>query len=226
MQSRIMDLPVTERPQERLIKIGASCLTNSELLAILLRTGNKNEGVLELSSRLLKEFNGLNGLLDATVEELALVRGIKEAKAAQILALSELLKRFKTFKSGNTYKISSPIDVADLLMTQMRDLKKEILKVVLLNTKNDVIAVLDASMGSLNSSIVHPREVFKDAVRKSAAAIIIVHNHPSGDPTPSGDDISTTKRISEAGRILGIDLLDHIIIGENKFISLKEEGFI
>lgn len=226
MQNMIKDLPITERPQERLIKLGANSLTNSELLAIILRTGNKNEGVLSLSQRVISECHGLNGLLDATLEELILIKGIKEAKAAQIIALSEIFKRFRSIKSGNSYRITSPNDVSDLLMMQMRELKFEVLKVILLNTKNTVISVVDASVGSLNSSIVHPREVFKDAIRRSAAAIIIVHNHPSGDPTPSGDDISTTKRINEAGRILGIDLLDHIIIGENKYISLKEEGFI
>ena len=226
MQNKIKDLPVTERPQERLIKIGAGALTNSELLAIILRSGNRNEGVMELSSRILREFRGLNGLLDASFEELKKVSGVKEAKAAQIVALSELFRRFRSIKSGSDYRITSPSDVSDLLMMEMRELKREMLKVVLLSTKNNVISVTDASIGSLNSSIVHPREVYKDAIRRSAAAIIIVHNHPSGDPTPSGEDITTTKRINEAGKILGIDLLDHIIIGENRYISLKEEGFI
>lgn len=226
MQNKIKDLPISERPQERLIKLGPSSLTNSELLAIILRSGNRNEGVLELSSRIISEFGGLNGLLDATFEELTSVSGVKTAKATQVVALSEIFKRFRSVKSGNDYRITSPVDVSDLLMVQMRNLKNEILKVILLTTKNNVISVIDASVGSLNSSIVHPREVFKDAVRRSAAAIIIVHNHPSGDPTPSGEDITTTKRINEAGKILGINLLDHIIIGENRFISLKEEGFI
>lgn len=226
MKTRIMDLPITERPQERLIKYGTSCLSNAELLSIILRSGNKSEGIMELSARLLKEFNGLNGLFDADISELINLKGIKEAKATQILALSEIAKRFKSFKSGDEYRITSPNDVSNLLMSEMKNLKKEILKVVILNTKNCVISVIDASVGSLNSSIVHPREIFKDAVRKSAAAIILVHNHPSGDPTPSGEDINSTKRIREAGKILGIELLDHLIIGEGIFISLKEKGFV
>jgi DNA repair protein RadC len=226
MDQRIMDLPENERPQERLLKYGPQCLSNSELLAVILRSGNKNEGITTLSVKLISEFGGLNNLLDATWEELGAVSGIKEAKASTIIAIGEIVKRYRSYRSGDEYKISTPNSCADLLMNEMRELKKEILKVIILNTKNCVIGIKEASVGSLNSSIVHPREIFRDAIRKGAASIIMVHNHPSGDPTPSGDDINSTKRIVEAGKIIGIELLDHIIIGEGKFISLREKGFM
>lgn len=214
-----------ERPQERLLKYGAGTLSNSELVAVILRTGNKREDILTLSSNLLNKFNGLNGLIEASADDLLDSYGIKEAKASQILAIGEIIKRYKSFKSGEEIRISSPRDVADLLMGELREEKKEILKVLILNTKNKVLQIKDASVGSLNSSIVHPREIYKEAIRKSANSIILVHNHPSGDPTPSGDDINSTKRIMEAGLILGIELIDHIIIGGGNYVSLKERGF-
>lgn len=226
MDQRIMDMPENERPQERLMKYGPQCLSNSELLSVILRSGNKNEGITALTTRLLSEFKGLNSLLDATTEELTSIPGIKSAKASTIIAIGEIVKRYGSFRSGDEYKITSPESCADLVMNEMRDLKKEVLKVILLNTKNCVIGIKDASVGSLNSSIVHPREIFRDAIRKSAASIILVHNHPSGDPTPSGDDINSTKRIMESGKIIGIELLDHLIIGEGKYISLREKGFM
>jgi len=223
---KIMDLPEMERPRERLLRFGPECLSNSDLLAIILRTGTKNENIISLCSRLLKESGGLNGLINMTVSEYREITGIGNAKAASLIALMELCKRIKSYKSGNDYKIVSPKDAADLLMEEMRYLKKEYLKVILLNTKNVVLTVKDVSVGSLNSSIVHPREVFTYAVRDSSSSIIICHNHPSGDPTPSEEDINITRRLSESGRILGIELLDHIIIGDGTFVSLKEKGII
>lgn len=223
---RIMDLPENERPQEKLLRYGAETLSNSELLAIVLRTGNTNENVINLSSRILKEAGGLNGLLAYSGEEFLNIKGIGEAKAAQLLAIGEISKRFKSFKSGDEYKISQPKDAADLIMESMRHLKQECLKLILLNTKNIVLAVKDVSIGSLNSSIVHPRDVFYDAIKRSSASIIISHNHPSGDPTPSSEDINLTHRIKECGKLLGIELLDHIIIGDGCYISLKEKGVL
>lgn len=225
MEQKVRDLPLQERPQERLEKYGAAALSNGELLAVILRTGNSNNGILNLTAKLLNAFGGLNGVLEADRHELAALDGIKSVKAAQILAVSELAKRYQSFRSGDEYRISSPQDAADLVMNEMRDLKKEILKVLILNTKNIVTGTVDASVGTLSSSIVHPRDIFRDAIRRSAASIILVHNHPSGDPTPSGDDINSTRRVKEAGKIIGIELLDHIIIGEGRFVSLKEKGF-
>lgn len=183
--------------------------------------------MLQLSNRLLSKFQGLDGILEASLDDITSIKGIKEGKASQILALAELFKRFRTFKSADRdIKIMSPNDLAMLINGEMSLLKQEILKVIFLNTKNIVIGTKDVFKGSLNTSIVHPREIFKEAVNKSSAKIIISHNHPSGDPTPSKEDINITLRIKECGEIMGIQLLDHIIIGKNGFISLKEKGFI
>lgn len=223
---KIMDLPQNERPREKLIRYGCDALSNSELLAVILRTGSSSENILNLSDRVLKETGGLNGVLNCSIDELLKLKGIGEAKAAQLLAVGELLKRFKSFKSGEIIKISQPKDAAEYVMNEMRYLKQEHLKVIMLSTKNAVINIKDVSVGSLNSSIVHPREVFSEAIRKSSASIIICHNHPSGDPTPSSEDISLTGRIKECGKLLGIELLDHIIIGDGTYVSLKEKGIM
>ncbi|ERI90103.1 DNA repair protein RadC [Clostridiales bacterium oral taxon 876 str. F0540] len=223
---KIMDLPENERPREKLLKYGAETLSNGELIAVILRTGSLSEDILNLSNRVLKETGGLNGLLSSDAHEFLSLKGIGAAKAAQLMALAEISKRFRTFRSGEEYKITQPKDAAELLMEDMRYLKQEHLKVIMLNTKNIVITVKTVSVGSLNSSIVHPREVFCEAIKKSSASIIISHNHPSGDPSPSNEDISLTQRIKESGRLLGIELLDHIIIGNGNYISLKEKGIL
>jgi DNA repair protein RadC len=223
---KIMDLPESERPQERLIRYGAEVLSNSELLAVILRTGTKKQNVINLSSFLLKERGGLNGLINSTYEELKEIDGIGIVKAAEIMALAEISKRFRSFKSGEDYRISSPKDAADYVMDEMKYLQKEHLRVIMLNTKNMVICSKDVSMGSLNSSIVHPREIYTEAIKRCSASIIICHNHPSGDPTPSLEDINITKRLAECGKIIGIELIDHIVIGYGTYISLKEKGVL
>ena len=224
---KIKDIPQNERPKEKLLTWGADSLSNSELLAIILKTGTKGENVLQLSGRLLSELEGLDGVLSASFNDITSIRGIKDGKASQILALSELFRRFRTLKAmKKDVKINSPKDLADLLIGEMNDLTQEVLKVVLLSTKNIIIGTKDVFKGSLNTSIVHPREIFKQAIDKHSASIIICHNHPSGDPTPSKEDINITLRIKECGNILGIQLVDHIIIGNNKFVSLKERGLI
>ncbi|MEG2353709.1 MAG: DNA repair protein RadC [Clostridium sp.] len=222
----IKDLPENERPQERLLRYGAESLSNSELLAIILRTGIKNENVIQLSSRVIKSQGGLNGLLRSTADDFQTIKGIGVSKTAQILAVAEISKRFRSYKSGEKCTVTKPKDAADLVMEDMKSLNKEILKVIMLNTKNVVLCIRDVSVGSLNSSIVHPREVFIEAVKKSAASIIICHNHPSGNPQPSKEDINITKRLKECGTLLGIELIDHIIIGEGTFVSLKEKGIV
>lgn len=179
-----------------------------------------------LASSLIKETGGLDQLFNQSIEELTKIKGIGVTKAVQILALSELSKRFKTYKSGNEYKISTPLDVSNLVMEDMKYLKQEKLKILILNTKNIVTYIRDVFIGTLNSSIVHPREIFCEAIKKNGASIIICHNHPSGDPTPSKEDINITLRLKECGKLIGIDLLDHIIIGENKYVSMKEKGTI
>ncbi|KHD35186.1 DNA repair protein RadC [Clostridium acetobutylicum] len=223
---KITDLPNNERPRERLLRYGSEVLSNSELLAIILRTGTLHENIINLSSRILKESGGLNGVLNLSFEELKKVKGIGNAKAVQILALGELFKRFKAYKSFESVKITSPKEAANLVMEQLRSFNKEHLYVIMLNTKNIVIKISDVSVGSLNSSIVHPREVYVEPILKHAASIILCHNHPSGDPKPSNEDLNITKRLYECSKFIGIELLDHIIIGDGIYISLKEEGLL
>jgi DNA repair protein RadC len=222
----IRDVPKEERPRERFIRYGPKSLSNQELLAILLRTGTRSESVLQLAQRLLIRFEGLHLLKDATLEELTKIEGIGEAKAIQILAAIELGKRIGNIAQQERYVIRSPEDGARYLMEEMRFLTQEHFVCLYLNTKNQVIHKQTVFIGSLNASIVHPREIFKEGLKRSAASIICFHNHPSGDPTPSREDIDVTKRLKECGKILGIELLDHIIIGDRKYISLKEKGYL
>ena len=222
----IRDFPQDERPRERMIQSGSASLSNQELLAILLRTGTKSESVLQLSNRLLNQFDGLNLLKDASLEEITKTKGIGLAKAVQIMAAVEFGRRISNLAFDDRYSIRSPEDGANYVMNDMRFLAQEHFVCLYLNTKNQVLHKQTIFIGSLNASIVHPREVFKEAFRRSAASIICIHNHPSGDPTPSREDIEVTKRLVECGRIIGIDILDHLIIGEKKFISLKEKGYL
>ncbi len=223
----IKNIPEYERPKEKLLTYGAETLSNSELLSIIIGTGLKSESSVELSNRILNELNDLDGILTAEYNDIISIRGIKSGKASQIMALSELFKRFRTLRAGRkNVKIVSPKDLAELLMGEMSYLNQEVLKVITLSTKNTIIEAKDVFRGSLNNSIVHPREIFKRAISSHSASVIICHNHPSGDPTPSREDINITLRIKECGKIIGIPLIDHIIIGNNKFVSLKEKGLI
>ncbi len=222
----IRDFPKDERPRERFLQDGAQSLSNQELLALLLRTGTQNESVMQLSNKLISHFEGLRLLKDASVEEMISIRGIGEAKAIQILAAVELGRRISNFTDQDRYVIRSPEDCANYCMNDMRFLTQEHFVCLYLNTKNQVLHKQTIFIGSLNSSIVHPREVYKEAFRRSAASIICVHNHPSGDPTPSREDIEVTKRLAECGKIIGIDILDHVIIGDKKYVSLKEKGYL
>lgn len=220
----ISDLPESERPREKMYKMGPKALSNAELLAIILRTGIKNQSALNLAYKILSKHNGLRFLVNTTVEELSQIDGIGLAKATQLMAAAELGRRISQYKTDDEIYIRCPKDAAELLMEDMRYLNKEHMKVILLNIKCKVISVEEISVGSLSSSLAHPREIFIPAVKKSSAAIIMVHNHPSGDPHPSKDDVDLTKRIYEAGKILGIELYDHIIIGNGNYVSLKEKN--
>lgn len=222
----IRDFPDDERPRERFIKQGPESLANHELIALLIQTGSKNESVLTLANKLLIHFDGLRLLKDASLDELKAIKGIGTAKAIQLLAAIELGRRVSNLEFTDRYCIRSPEDAAKYMMNEMRFLTQEHFVCLYLNTKNQVMHKQVVFIGSLNASIVHPREVYKEAFRRSAASIICLHNHPSGDPSPSREDIEVTKRLVECGKIIGIDLLDHIIIGENKFISLKEKGYV
>ncbi|MCA1031918.1 DNA repair protein RadC [Bacillus timonensis] len=222
----IRDFPQDERPRERLLTEGPESLSNHELIAILLRTGTKSESVLQLSNRLLKHFDGIRLLKGASVEEITAIKGIGTAKAVQILASLELGRRVGRLQYEDRYVIRSPEDAANYVMEDMRFLSQEHFVCLYLNTKNQVLHRQTIFIGSLNASIVHPREVYKEAFRRSAASIICIHNHPSGDPSPSREDIEVTKRLVECGKIIGIELLDHLIIGEHKYVSLKEKGYV
>ncbi|MCM2980580.1 hypothetical protein CHH55_19080 [Niallia circulans] len=222
----IRDFPNDERPRERFVKQGPESLANHELLALLIQTGSKNESVLTLANKLLVHFDGLRLLKDASLDELKEMKGIGTAKAIQLMAAIELGRRVSNLEFTDRYCIRSPEDAAKYMMNEMRFLTQEHFVCLYLNTKNQVMHKQVVFIGSLNASIVHPREVYKEAFRRSAASIICLHNHPSGDPSPSREDIEVTKRLVECGKIIGIDLLDHIIIGENKFISLKEKGYV
>jgi len=222
----IKDLSAEDRPRERLIHHGAESLSNQELLAILLRTGTKEESVLQLANRLLHHFEGLRLLKGASLEEMTAIKGIGTAKAVQILAAIELGRRINNLQHDERFVIRTPQDGANYVMNDMRFLAQEHFVCLYLNVKNQVIHRQTLFIGSLNASIVHPREVFKEALRRSAASIICFHNHPSGDPSPSKEDIEVTKRLAECGKIMGIEILDHLIIGEKKFVSLKEKGYL
>ncbi len=221
----IRDLPDGERPRERLREYGSKNLSNTELIAILLRTGVKGENVLAVASRLLVRFNGLAGLGKSTFGELCSEHGISEAKACQLLAGLELGRRFVSLAPGERATIQSPQDVSNLVAAEMANLDQEHLRVLALNTKNEVMSIHEIYVGNVNSSVVRPAEVFRPAIRDNATAIIVVHNHPSGDPTPSREDAAITRTLVSSGEMLGIDLLDHIVIGSgNRFVSLKEKG--
>lgn len=223
-QIMVRDIPVEERPRERMLQYGPESLSNAELLAILLRTGSSRESVFQLAHKILSEMETLQNLYEISIEELTKIRGIGPAKAIQIKAAIELGKRIIKQVSMDKIPVRSPGDVADYLMEDLKYLKQEHFIALLLDTKNQIVAKETISIGTLNSSLVHPREVFKPAIKKSVSAIIIVHNHPSGDPTPSREDIEVTKRLAKAGEILGIDVLDHVIIGDSKYTSLKDKG--
>jgi len=221
----IHDLPKSERPRERLQKFGAEALSSQELLSLILGRGVPGESVSVTSQRLLSTFGNIKAISEASLEELADVKGIGVAKAAQIKAAFELAKR-KDEVVQTKINIKHSQDVVNLVKPKLKDKKKEHFLIISLDSRNNLIKVSKVSVGSLNASIVHPREVFKEAIQSSAASVILVHNHPSNDSTPSEDDLEITKRLVEAGKILGIEVIDHIIIVKNGFFSFKEENLI
>ncbi|MDN4619726.1 DNA repair protein RadC [Paenibacillus sp. PsM32] len=225
-QYLLRDVPLEERPRERMMNYGAEALSHAELLAILLRTGTKDESVMHLANRIMRQVGSIRQLVDLSIEELTEIKGIGTAKAIQIKAGIELGRRITRTGKEEVKAIRSPRDAADLLIEQLRYLQKEHFVCLFLNTKNHIISQETLSMGSLNASIVHPREVFRAAIKCSSASVIFAHNHPSGDPTPSPEDVALTKRLVDAGKIIGIEVLDHLVIGDMKFVSLKEQGLM
>ncbi len=220
----IRDFPAKERPRERLCTYGAAVLKNEELMAILLRTGIKGENVLDLSKRLLLEFGDLDGIARASYEDLSSQRGISMAKACQLLAGIELGRRVSSPDPRDLPTIVEPKHLAALFSARMAYLEHEELHVVLMNTKNQVVGTSRLYKGTVNSALVRPAEVFALALKRSCPAISVVHNHPSGDPTPSDEDIETTTKLVKAGSLLEVDLLDHVVIGHGKYVSMRERG--
>jgi DNA repair protein RadC len=223
---RIADLPADERPRERLERLGSQALSIPELLAILLRVGVPGENAVQVGQRLLGKYKNLAGLHRASFEELCAQHGIGKAKAAQIKAAIELGNRLRTEFPDARPTINSPADAAALVAYEMSALEQEHLRVILLDTRNGVLDIIEIYKGSVNSSQVHVGELFKPAIRRGASAMIVVHNHPSGDPTPSPDDVAVTRAIVQAGKLLDVDVLDHMVIGQgqDRWVSLKERG--
>jgi len=219
----IHDFPSGERPRERLAHYGAGHLSNSELLAILLRTGLEGENVLAMASRVLAEFGGLSGLSRITFVEMCESKGISDAKACQVLAGIELGRRVASLTPDERVTINTPSDLATLFMAEMSSFDREHFRVATLSIRNQVLGIEDLYSGSVNAALIRPAEVFATAVRRNAPQIAIVHNHPSGDPTPSDEDIAITKTLIEAGKLLDIEIVDHLVIGQGRFVSMREK---
>jgi DNA repair protein RadC len=222
----VRDLPRQERPRERLQKFGPEALSAQELLALVIGRGIPNKSVMNIAQELLAKFGNVKAIGQATIEELSQIKGIGLAKAAQIKACFELGKRENLEPELKNFDVKNPEGVVKAIRASIQDKAKEHFKLILLNPRNKIIGISTISIGTLNASLVHPREVFKDAIVHSAASVVLAHNHPSGDPEPSEDDIAITKRLIEAGKILGIEVMDHIIIAKNGFFSFKEKGLI
>jgi|YNPNPStandDraft_1061719.scaffolds.fasta_scaffold49408_4 DNA repair protein RadC len=220
----IKELPEGERPRERLEHYGAAALSTAELIAIILRVGTRDENVLRLAQRLLTAYGGLAGLAQAPFSELVEIKGMGEAKVTQLKAAFELGRRLLVAAPHERPTVRSPADVANLLLLEMGMLEQEHLRTVLLDSKNHVLKVHTVYIGSLNTTAVRVAELFREAIRLNCAALIVAHNHPSGDPTPSPEDVQVTRQIVEAGKLLNIDVLDHLIIGQARWVSLKERG--
>ena len=221
------ELPVSERPREKLLRQGASALSNAELLSILIGSGVRNRSAISLANQILSiEEEGIAYLPDCLPEELSRVSGIGEAKSCQIVAAIEVGKRIAAAPRWERLRPENPAQLASLFMDEVRGWKQEVFQTVLLNARGAIMSVERVSMGTLSKADAHPREVFRGAVRRSAAFVILVHNHPSGDPEPSQSDLMITQRLMECGRILGIEVLDHVIVGDGVYLSMKEHQLI
>ena len=222
----VHDLPKPERPRERLKKFGPEALSAQELLSLVIGRGIPKKSVMNIAQELLARFGSIKAISEASIEELSQIKGIGFAKAAQIKACFELGKRQELELELKALHIKDPQSVVKVVRASIKDKAKEHFKLILLNTRNKVIGISTISIGTLNANLVHPREVFKDAIMHSAASVVLAHNHPSGDPEPSEEDIAITKRLVEAGKIVGIEVTDHIVIGKNSFCSFRERGLI
>ena len=222
----LRDLPKEERPRERLKKVGVDNLSLSELLALVIEKGGKGENVLSIAQNLLSRFGNLAKIKEASIEELEQVSGIGFATACKLKAAFKLGEKAQNITAKYGQKIQSAKDVFEFLKNDLGNKKKEHFRALSLDSRNQLIGIDDVSIGTINANLVHPREVFKTAIQHLAVSIVIVHNHPSGDPEPSEDDIRSTKRLVEAGKLIDIDVLDHIIIARDKFFSFKDKEMI
>ena len=220
------DMPQELRPREQLEQRGPQALHLREIIAILLRTGNTNTPVTQLAENLLAKFKTLRRLANATIQELTEVPGIGPAKACQLQAAFELGKRLATLPEMQYPVITTPQDAAGLIMENMRYYQEEHFLIIFLDTRHRLIQQKDISVGTLNASLVHPREVFQAAISAKAAKVILAHNHPSGDPTPSAEDLALTARLKQVGDLVGIPVIDHLVIGDNRFVSMQDRGMM
>ncbi|HNY70377.1 MAG: DNA repair protein RadC [Syntrophorhabdus sp.] len=220
----VHDMPKQERPRERMQRLGPDALSSHELLALIIGRGIPKRSVLDIAHDLLRKFGSVQGISKATMEELSAISGIGTAKAAQIKAAFELAKRQDLEQDIPPYTVNNPHILVKAIRATIQDKAKEHFKLVLLNTRNKVTGIIPISVGTLNASLVHPREVFKEAIHGNAASVILVHNHPSNDLEPSEEDVRLTRRMVEVGTIMGIEVLDHIIISKNDFLSMKARG--
>lgn len=219
----VHDMPTDERPRERLRTYGSQALSNAELLAIILRTGTARDNVLELAGKLLARYGGLGGLLSIDFSQLCLEHGLGVAKTAQLKAALELGKRLRSQQLDDKFQIKSPRDAANLVMVEMTYLDHEQMRILVLDTKNQVVENINRYQGTVNSSVLRVAEIFRPAITRNCPAVIVCHNHPSGDPTPSPEDIAVTEQLVQAGKLLDIELVDHLIIGNHRYVSLKEK---
>lgn len=224
--NKIKEMPESERPRERLLNFGASTLSEAQLLAIIIRTGSGNKNALSLAMELLNKFGSLKAIDRASINELKSLKGLGKAKIAQIKASLELGKRLFSEKSDYHIGFNKSIEVFQYLQSKLKGLKQEKFISLILDVKNRLIKEQEVTTGILNESLIHPREAFREAIKEAGASVIFVHNHPSGDPEPSQKDIEITERLAKTGEIIGIKVLDHIIIAENSFISIKDRGYL
>lgn len=224
--TKIKDWPAAERPREKLLQRGAEALTDAELLAILIRVGSGRSTALDLARRILVDQKNLRGIAGRTAQELMRLKGIGEAKAVELLAAFEIGRRVQAMNGDERAVMRSPENVAERMMPRLRDKKTEAFWVLLLDTKNSLIHEEELTVGTLTASLVHPREVFKVAIDRRAASVIAVHNHPSGNPEPSAEDVNVTRQLAEAGRIVGIPLHDHVIVAGDRYVSFAERGLL
>ncbi len=222
----VKDLPKTERPRERLIKLGSEALAAQELLALIIARGIPGKSVMNISQEVLSKFGNIKSVGGATIEQLCEIKGIGPAKAAQILACFEIGRRGELELEQKKYEINNPEAVIKAVGALIKNKAKEHFKLIVLNSRNKIMAITNISIGTLNANLIHPREIFKDAITHNAASVVIAHNHPSGDPEPSEDDLKITKQLKKAGKILGIELVDHLIITADCYYSFKNKGLI